>query len=298
MRKFLLFILTIFIVMRTVASENPLILTEEKIATLNQKISENNNRIVNIEKNLGYIYDAIERKKAFIAKRVMAINQMKKFSWQGVLNPKNSAEFDRNVILFKRLVHNDVLNIKELKLKQEEYTLLKKDLKKLNLEFEQDKEKLKQFETELIKLEKIALEKETQLNNRSTFLKYRGLLKWPVDKFKFKYKFGINLDAETRLSLSSKGILFHHIEEQDVLVFGPGKVIFSDRLPYWGDSVIVSHEGDYYSLYAGIKNVKVRISEDLKEDQIIGQTGTSDFYFELRHGEVPINPTRWIRNDK
>jgi len=296
--KIMFFLTSLFIANTVVANNQRIIEVEKKITDLNSKIAENNNHIINIEKKLGFVFDSISRKKLYVAKRMMALNQIKKFSWQGILSPKNGLEFDRNNKIFKNLINNDLLAIQELKLRQEEYARLKDNLKNLNISFEQDKIKLAAYEGELQKLELDEIKKTQSNLSEQTFLKYRGQLKWPLQQYKPKYKFGLNFDADTRLSLASKGMIFNYEKEQNVLVFGPGKVIFSDRLPYWGDSVIVSHDGDYFSLYAGMKNIKVQVNEVVNDGQILGQTGQADFYFELRHSDIPINPARWIRNEK
>jgi len=298
MNRVTVLVLSFFIVCYAQASDQRIFDIEKKIANLNNQISENNNYIINIEKKIGYVFDSISRKKSYIAKRMMALNQIKKFSWQSVLNPKSGLLFDRNNKIFKNLIRNDLLVIQELKLRQEEYIKLKENLKNLNITFEQNKIKLAAYESELQKLELDAIQKSKINIVEQTFLKYRGQLRWPVEPDNYRYKFGINFDADTRLSLASKGVTLSFETEQNVLVFGPGKVIFSDRLPYWGDSVIVSHDGDYFSLYAGLKNIKVQIAETVESGQIIGQTARSDLYFELRHSDIPINPARWIRNEK
>ena len=110
-------------------------------------------------------------------------------------------------------------------------------------------------------------------------------------------KFGSLPDQDNQYALLVKGLVLDGKDKQSVSAFGPGKVIFRDRIPYWGDSLIISHKGGYYSVYAGVENPVVKVDEVVTNEQTIARTNGQEFYFELRHLNIPLNPLNWIRKN-
>lgn len=276
--------------------EHNILKIEKDIAEAYAKISVNNQAIATAQKQISDINQNIEDKKKYLAKRLLAQKSIKSMSWFLALDTKNKAILDRNLKIFKNINSSDVTALYEYKLALEEVknqeSLLETENKKL-LELtkflEEQEIKLKKAEQEQIAL----LEK---IRNIDHLLNYKGKLSMPV-KAQIIERFGSVHDRDNQYALLVKGLVMNGQDKQAVSAFGPGKVIFSDRIPYWGDSLIISHKGGYYSVYAGVDNTVVKVDDVVQNEQIIANTSGKEFYFELRHLNIPLNPLSWIRKD-
>lgn len=297
MNIFIIFAIMIGISFQAASSEENILLIEKKITDSNVLITNNNNKIIQSQKNIDLIKQIIEGKKKYLSKRLMAYRQIQKFSWQGLLNSSENSIIDRNLKIFKNINSSDLITIEELNLKKSELKYQQDQYEKENKNLSLEIQNLKNLEEKLIQLEsdKIAEMKKIQ-QVANTFLAQKKQLKLPLD-IGLKIKFGSNLDENAQFNLNSKGLIFKNKSDVSVRAFGPGQVIFSDQIPYWRDSLIISHKGGYYTVYSGVKNIKVKINEMVEQNQELAMTTDTDFYFELRHQEIPINPLNWIRKE-
>lgn len=276
--------------------EHNILQIEKDIAEAYAKMSVNNQSIAVAKKQISDINLNIEEKKKYLAKRMLAQKSIKSMSWFLALDTKNKAILDRNLKIFKNINASDITALYEYRLaldevkSQEQY--LESENKKLTelTKYLQDQEvKLKKAEQEQIAM----LEKIRAIDH---LLNFKGRLSLPV-RGTILERFGSSHDSDNQYALLVKGLVIEGKDKQVVSAFGPGKVIFRDRIPYWGDSVIISHKGGYYSVYAGVENAVVKIDDVVTNEQVIAQTNGQEFYFELRHLNIPLNPLSWIRKD-
>ena len=95
--------------------------------------------------------------------------------------------------------------------------------------------------------------------------------------------------------LYNKGYTFSAGSE-NVQAIGPGTVIFRDVLNHWGESIILQHDGGYYSVYANVKNCLVQLEQKVQMSEKLCESTSDDLYFELRHFKITINPKNWIKD--
>ena len=112
-----------------------------------------------------------------------------------------------------------------------------------------------------------------------------GLIKW---------NFGGHRDDQNAYAFLIRGLLFATASHEKIRAVGPGKVIFRDPIPYWGETLIVQHDDNYFSVYAGL-DTEIKLEDQLKMNDVIGSATRNEFYFELRHFENPINPKLWLK---
>ena len=74
-------------------------------------------------------------------------------------------------------------------------------------------------------------------------------------------------------------------------------IIFRDELLRWRETLIVQHDDNYYSVYAGVLNLKKSVGDRVTKSELIGFTAGEDFYFELRHFDNPVNPKHWYHKE-
>jgi len=87
----------------------------------------------------------------------------------------------------------------------------------------------------------------------------------------------------------------------EVLAAESGKVIYADdKMQYYGNMIIIKHKTPYFTVYAHNQVNLVRVNEWVRQGQIIarvGQSGRAEsprLHFELRWGEKPIDPRRFL----
>lgn len=81
-----------------------------------------------------------------------------------------------------------------------------------------------------------------------------------------------------------------------------GKVYFAGDNEGYGTTVILRHADDYYSVYGHLSTILVKTGQFVEMGQPIaesGNTGTSTgphLHFEVRNGEFPVDPMRYLPN--
>lgn len=83
-----------------------------------------------------------------------------------------------------------------------------------------------------------------------------------------------------------------------VRVVYPGRVAFADEYPNFGNTVIVDHGGQYYTVSAHLERIAVEVGEELSPGQRIGTVGTfgkgPGLLFEVRDGQGTLNTSEWF----
>ncbi len=202
----------------------------------------------------------------------------------------------------------------ELKKKIAERKEILKKLKREKRNLEWKKEKLstemskimknKGMKAKLLK-ELLEVRIESPENEESSekipaFLK--GKLFWPL-KGKIVRKFGIQIHPVFKTKIKSNGIEIEpYNRKEKVRASASGKISYISRFMGYGRVVIINHGGRYYTIYGHLLDVFVKKGDIVKEGQEIGSLGEGNFwkgrtlYFEVRHGEEPLNPLRWLKN--
>ena len=83
-----------------------------------------------------------------------------------------------------------------------------------------------------------------------------------------------------------------------------GLIIFSNSLDEYGNTIIIAHPNDYYSIYSHLKKSIIKEREYVKANQVIGyvgQTGNSNaphLHFEIWKNHHIIDPRNLIKEYK
>ncbi|MCG2585852.1 murein hydrolase activator EnvC [Massilia sp. TS11] len=124
----------------------------------------------------------------------------------------------------------------------------------------------------------------------------KGQMKLPVAG-KVVVKFGQRVDN----SLPWKGLFIKAPEGAEVHAVAPGKVIFAERQGFLGNTIIIDHGGDYWSVYAYNQALLKRKGDIVKAGEavaLVGNTGSmedSGLYFDLRRKYLPFDPAGWVK---
>ena len=125
------------------------------------------------------------------------------------------------------------------------------------------------------------------------FAKLKGYLPWPA-RGKIKKRFNLSARPPRR------GISLALPQNTTIRSVSWGKVVHNDTLRGFGKVVIIFHGQNYYSLYAYLSRTFVQLGQKVEKGEPIGVCGFypqikgTGLYFELRFGQKPINPLRWL----
>jgi septal ring factor EnvC (AmiA/AmiB activator) len=125
----------------------------------------------------------------------------------------------------------------------------------------------------------------------------KGRLVWPVQG-EVVGLFGRHKHPRFGTYVDRKGIEIKVAEREAIRAVAEGTVAYADRVNGYGMVVIVDHGDRYLSLYANAASVQVKPGRSVGAGEPLGEAvGTESdnrVYFELRHGESPLNPLGWL----
>jgi len=121
-----------------------------------------------------------------------------------------------------------------------------------------------------------------------------GTFIWPV-KGQVIGQFGANING-----LANDGLNIRTEAGESVKASGDGEVIFADYLKGWGETIILHHANNYYTIYANLKNILPHQGTQVKKGDSIAQVALSSgreaiLHFEIRKNYSPNNPLRYLK---
>ncbi|MGN6647161.1 MAG: murein hydrolase activator EnvC family protein [Cytophaga sp.] len=186
---------------------------------------------------------------------------------------------------------------------------LKKDLD----ESKKSAEKLQKLITDLIAAErKKAIEKSKGSSSSSkaatdvsvklsaSFEGNMGKLPWPVQNGRVSNHFGRQAHPVLKgVFVDNLGIDISTIQNEQVKAVFGGKVITVAEVPGMHKIVMVQH-GEYFTVYAKLRDVVVKTGEEISVKQVIGSVytnkeGESELQFQIWKNETKLNPEVWLR---
>ncbi|HMN67318.1 MAG TPA: peptidoglycan DD-metalloendopeptidase family protein [Bdellovibrionales bacterium] len=231
-------------------------------------------------------------------------------------------ELERNHRFMKRMIDSDhrqlkryIAHIRQLQRKREELkslvaglarsqkavTAQEFELARMQVEKKRLVSRLKESkDVKLSELKELRGQQGDILTSYAFFEK-KGRLRAPVDA-KVVREYGAYVDPHFRFKLMHKGWFFGAGEGSPVHVVSDGRVALAGRLPGYGQAVIVDHGDNYFSVYAFMKNLKVREGAEVREGDVVAVSGGSSplfgpgLYFEIRHFTDAIDPRQWIKD--
>ena len=194
---------------------------------------------------------------------------------------------------------------------------LEKEEKKLRKDLDETKKAIARLDkliAEIVKEELVRATREAREAKKSsttvsaaaalTSASFEGNKKkfgWPANGF-ISQRFGRQKHPVLpRVETWNDGINIQTGEGEKVRSIFKGEVRRVAFIPAIGTSVIISH-GEYFSVYAGLKDVFVKSGDKVETNQDIGVVlmngeGKSELRFQIRKNIVALNPEDWlIRN--
>ncbi len=106
------------------------------------------------------------------------------------------------------------------------------------------------------------------------------------------------------ISRRSAGIEIQAPNGTKIISVSGGEVIFSGYLRGYGNTVIVHHGFQYYTVTSRIEKILVEKGQEVRKKDTIGIMGDTatlfdeGLYFEIRHGRDSLDPLLWLKPDK
>ena len=126
-----------------------------------------------------------------------------------------------------------------------------------------------------------------------------GKLLWPVKSGFISNRFGEHPHPVIKtVKVKNDGIDIQTSKSSKVFAIFSGKVSTVAFIPGMNNVIIVNH-GDYYTLYAKLKNLKVEKGDIIKGGQIIAELvtnsdGITQLQFQIWKNNIKLNPEKWI----
>ena len=246
---------------------------QEKLSLTNEKLEEEKNLEVKRDERKG-ILNAIRNDKAALKSELIA---------------KKSAEIKiQNII--SRLIEEA-----EKRRKAEEERLAAEKLKSKSSE----KALASRTNEALPRLNNISsYNVDLSTAGFASFAALKGRLDWPVERGRIIRKFGENRNEKLNTVTLNYGIDIKTTSDADVRAVADGVVSAIDWLPGYGSVVIITHKGDYRTVYSHLSDIVVKEGDRVKFGSLIGRVGESlegnILHFEIWNSRNKQNPETWL----
>jgi len=141
------------------------------------------------------------------------------------------------------------------------------------------------------------IRKERDMAN--DFTRFKGKLPPPLQA-PVICRFGQTTTNKMGITKKSLGLAFDADDDATVRAVAPGVVTFAGYLRGYGNTVIIHHDQDFFTVTARLERLGRAQGDLVKAGTAIGTAGSTamvvdeGLYFELRNGKEAINPLPWL----
>ncbi len=132
----------------------------------------------------------------------------------------------------------------------------------------------------------------------ASFSSLKGKLNWPVSNGKIIRKYGENKNSKTNTIMLNYGVDIAASKDINVKAVSEGVISAIDWIPGYGSVVIVTHKGDYRTVYSHLSEIYVNEGDKVKPGSVIAQVGDSIegkiLHFEIWNSRENQNPEVWL----
>ena len=202
----------------------------------------------------------------------------------------------------KKLKNNELKSLDQKKKYQEKLISdLKKEQVLIRKEIQKQTTKINALESlrkNIIEAKnKYDSEQLAKLKTIKTNIKeYKGKLIWPV-KGKVVKSFGPQWNPKLNTTLDNPGIDIAASSKTPVKSVFDGLVTTITFISGYGTTVIIDHDGGYFTVFTHLENLLISENMIVKEGQEIGFVSSNNIiHFEIWGNNQKLNPVQWIKN--
>jgi len=141
---------------------------------------------------------------------------------------------------------------------------------------------------------------ENQIN-KASFAQNKSILLWPVKQGFVSRKFGKQPHPiEPKITVDNLGIDIRTPTNEIIQTIFMGTVVIVYKVPGdIGQTIMIQHDSNYFTVYKNVKNVLVKQGQNVKLRQHIGQVqenadGISELQFQIWQQKARLNPIDWL----
>jgi septal ring factor EnvC (AmiA/AmiB activator) len=129
----------------------------------------------------------------------------------------------------------------------------------------------------------------------------RGRLLFPVADGFVETRFGRAIDPRFNTVTVQNGLDIRAAAGTPVRAVWAGKVVHAGWFKGYGNLLIIDHGDGIFSLMAHLATLERTVGEALSQGDLVGTVGDTGslkgayLYFELRDGQKPLDPERWLQ---
>jgi len=214
---------------------------------------------------------------------------------------------EKNLVLAEQINEKEKLN--DLKIKQNKVlTSLKNQESKIRKDIDKNKQdilKLEKLIAELLKAEINKTSKEPSktvnlANVTSLFEKSKSALPWPVTTGFISGKFGTHPHPVLkRVKVPNDGVNIQTKQNEQVRAVFDGVVKKIAIVPGDFKYVVIVQHGTYFTVYAKLKKVNVKMGQQIAKQDVIGEVNTdvdgiSELQFQVWKNTQKLDPELWL----
>ncbi|HSD63785.1 MAG TPA: peptidoglycan DD-metalloendopeptidase family protein [Ignavibacteriaceae bacterium] len=132
----------------------------------------------------------------------------------------------------------------------------------------------------------------------ASFSARKGKLNWPVTGGKIVKRYGENKNNKTNTVMLNYGIDIAAGKDLNVKAVSEGIVSAIDWIPGYGSVIIITHNGDYRTVYSHLSEIYVNEGEKVNPGNVIAKVGDSlegqVLHFEIWNSRQNQNPEIWL----
>ena len=153
-------------------------------------------------------------------------------------------------------------------------------------------------ETDFIEESDMGVEYSLNTATFSSFTELKGNMLWPLHNGKIVKRFGQNRNVELNTVTVNYGVDISLKKDPNVRCVAEGIVSAIDWLPGYGSVVIVSHKGDYRTVYGHLAEIYIDEGDKVATGKVIAKIGESVdgnvLHFEIWSSRTNQNPEKWL----
>ncbi len=113
--------------------------------------------------------------------------------------------------------------------------------------------------------------------------------------------FGVHKHPDLNVDVHRPGIEIVAPAGAEIRAVEGGSVLYADRLPGYGNMLIIDHGRRYYTVYGHLPKLDKAVGDRVERGERIarigggGPSGRSRLYFEVRKNGKPVDPVPWFR---
>jgi len=135
-------------------------------------------------------------------------------------------------------------------------------------------------------------------SNFSSFSELKGDMIWPIHNGKIVKGFGKTRNTELNTVTLNYGVDISAQNDLNVRCVADGVISAIDWLPGYGSVIIISHQGEYRTVYSHLSEIFVEEGDEVKTGKVIAKIGESVegkvLHFEIWSSRENINPENWL----